>query len=59
MLNALGDCCTGANARLDKDGLCCNSGNVDLCGVCDGQGVAIDARGTCCAGGCSHGGPAL
>ena len=50
VLNAVGDCCTGSNARLDKDGMCCNSGNIDACGVCNGAGIAVDALGRCCEG---------
>ena len=36
---------------LDADGVCCASGTLDACGVCDGTAFAVDAVGTCCATG--------
>eukprot|EP00976_Prorocentrum_cordatum_P004153 81573-Prorocentrum_minimum.AAC.2 len=43
----LGECCEGAAPGvvpvLDGEGLCCPSGAVDACGVCDGIGAYIDA----------------
>lgn len=34
---------------LDKEGRCCSTGAVDVCGVCGGTAVAIDSLGTCCS----------
>ena len=32
---------------VDKDGVCCD-GALDACGICNGDGFAIDMRGACC-----------
>lgn len=42
-----GLCCDAAITALDGLGRCCAS-HVDVCGVCGGTGVAIDATGFCC-----------
>ena len=36
-----------ARPTVDKDGMCC-AGALDACGVCHGDGFAVDARGRCC-----------
>jgi hypothetical protein len=33
---------------VDLHGLCCASSSLDVCGICNGGGVALDALGTCC-----------
>ena len=54
-----GVCCEGERAVLDRNGACCNSGEVDKCGRCGGSGVpdvvgeccdsgSLDAQGQCC-----------
>ena len=40
-----GRCCNGV---LSRSGRCCEV-SVDACGVCGGDGIAVDARGVCCA----------
>lgn len=42
-----GLCCDASETALDGSGRCCAS-RVDVCGVCGGAGVAIDATGSCC-----------
>jgi hypothetical protein len=38
--------------RLTPNGTCCPSGNVNVCGVCDGpKGAVLSAAGGCCPGG--------
>eukprot|EP00899_Mesostigma_viride_P019248 jgi/Mesvir1/27324/Mv07144-RA.2 len=44
----LGRCCDGPDAERDFLGLCCTSGNLDACGVCDGTTTVTDVFGTCC-----------
>ncbi|CAI5934011.1 unnamed protein product [Closterium sp. NIES-64] len=34
-----------------QNGSCCESGRVDACGVCNGNGSAVDVRGDCCTSG--------
>jgi hypothetical protein len=43
-----GMCCGNATSVVDRSGRCCTSGRVDACGVCDGDGVAVDVTGRCC-----------
>eukprot|EP00959_Pyramimonas_sp_CCMP1952_P057969 1209983-Pyramimonas_sp.AAC.1 len=42
-----GTCCVGETPdvapSLDRAGACCASGSVDACGVCDGNGLYLDA----------------
>lgn len=43
------ECCEGSNPKRDKVGLCCSSGNLDACGVCDGESSGVDVtNGECC-----------
>ncbi len=68
ILTASDECCAGTGSGaapvLDKDGLCCASGTLNRCGVCDGPAAAVfsadlsccvsgvlDAEGVCCASG--------
>lgn len=43
-----GVCCGSDSRFIDGNGRCCAAGNVDVCGVCGGSGVAVDAKGVCC-----------
>lgn len=46
-----GECCASDGFRrptLDKDGACCAKGWLDECGVCGGEGGAVDRNGDCC-----------
>lgn len=67
--DANGDCCPGVVdlngqcchtqlgvATLDGESLCCESGVVDVCGVCDGPSRVVDIAGNCCAGSLDAGG---
>jgi hypothetical protein len=50
--NWKGECCHAAsNVRpvVDKGGECCAAGRLDACGVCNGDGIAVDAMGHCCS----------
>lgn len=49
LLNKRGQCCPGASPVLDANGECCPSGNLDVCGVCGGSAVVVDALGVCCS----------
>ncbi|CAD7695133.1 unnamed protein product [Ostreobium quekettii] len=40
-IDALGRCC---DSTLDSSGLCCSSGDVDVCGVCDGFGASCGTQ---------------
>jgi hypothetical protein len=63
-----GGCCLGvlapdatccgddATAIIDRSGACCESGVVDACGICDGDGTIIDIAGQCCSGALDAGG---
>ena len=42
-----GTCCSGENAVLDKNGKCCNSGELNACGECQAAGIP-DIKGDCC-----------
>lgn len=33
---------------FDKNGVCCRSGALDVCGICNGAGRYIDIHGVCC-----------
>lgn len=53
LVGADGYCCEAAANLppvLDVSGDCCPSGRLDICGVCDGQALVVDALGTCCSG---------
>ncbi|KAJ7561289.1 hypothetical protein O6H91_03G022100 [Diphasiastrum complanatum] len=41
-------CCLSSAAVLDRDGDCCESGKLDVCGVCDGFAIMVDAESKCC-----------
>ncbi len=41
-----GMCC--ASGVVDRFSKCCESGTLDDCGMCDGDGVAVDVIGKCC-----------
>ena len=47
VVSLLGECCVGETLGvepvLDATGACCASGRVDACGVCDGNGLYLDA----------------
>lgn len=43
------NCCKSATAKLDKDGTCCESGNVDACGICEGTSLFLDSINQCCS----------
>lgn len=34
----------------DANNMCCESGQVDVCGICDGTTTSIDRDGLCCSG---------
>jgi len=40
-IDVLGRCC---DSTLDSSGLCCSSGDVDVCGVCDGFGASCGTK---------------
>lgn len=43
------ECCDGDQPKRDKSGLCCSSGYLDVCGVCDGEFRGVDVtNGECC-----------
>jgi hypothetical protein len=52
-LNPDGTCCKSTSttiiAAISAEGGCCRSGQLDVCGVCDGTATAVDAIGTCCS----------
>ena len=39
----------GRIATLTREGRCCPSGMLDVCGQCDGQTKVVDVLGTCCS----------
>eukprot|EP00899_Mesostigma_viride_P011960 jgi/Mesvir1/20765/Mv07886-RA.1 len=45
-----GQCCASVGAVRDRRGLCCESGQLDVCGVCDGPSTTTDGLSHCCAG---------
>jgi hypothetical protein len=47
VLNSRGECCEEGSS-LDGTGECC-AGQVDACGVCNGNANFIDIQGKCCA----------
>ena len=51
-LNPDGTCCKSSSSKgaaITADGACCRSGELDVCGQCDGTATAVDAIGTCCS----------
>lgn len=51
--------CCAASPRglltLDRNGACC-AGHLDACGICNGNGTAVDVGGACCTGSLDAGG---
>eukprot|EP00898_Chlorokybus_atmophyticus_P008673 jgi/Chlat1/8807/Chrsp90S08122 len=47
-VDKVGMCCSGGEAVLDKDAMCCESGVLDALGVCDGLSSSVDAAGAGC-----------
>jgi hypothetical protein len=43
VLNITGECCPGGSV-LDGTGACCVSGQLDVCGVCDGTSWTVDVQ---------------
>eukprot|EP00899_Mesostigma_viride_P022455 jgi/Mesvir1/3394/Mv05093-RA.1 len=48
VVSITGDCCQSPSAVRDASGRCCESGALDVCGVCDGGGIVVDAMSRCC-----------
>ena len=51
VIDKAGKCCEAGGREapaLDGEGECCASGTVDVCGRCNGGGVAVDKYGKCC-----------
>jgi hypothetical protein len=42
-------CCKSSTSTLTADGLCCEEGNIDACGQCNGVAKYVDSQATCCS----------
>ncbi|CAK9237336.1 unnamed protein product [Sphagnum troendelagicum] len=42
------NCCLTSTAALTSDGLCCEGGQLDACGKCNGTAIFVDAQSMCC-----------